>query len=70
MITNKPNGVLYIGCTERLKIRISQHKRKVHPNTFSARYNLNKLVYFENFETKEEAIKRERQVKKWEEIGK
>lgn len=65
IITNKPQGVLYIGSTGRLKIRISQHKRKAHPTTFSARYNLDKLVYFENFETKVEALKREAQLKKW-----
>ena len=38
---------------------------KVHPKTFSAKYNLDKLVYFENHETKEAALKRERQLKKW-----
>lgn len=65
IITNKPNGVLYVGSTEQLKIRISQHKRKVHPTTFSARYNLDKVVYFEYLETKEEMLKRERQLKKW-----
>ena len=57
--------MLYIGRTSRLKIRISQHKRKVHPNTFSARYNLNVIVYFENFSNKDEALKKERQLQKW-----
>ncbi len=65
IITNKPNGVLYIGVTKDLKRRIYQHKNKAHPNTFSARYNLDKLIYFENYETKEEAYARERQMKKW-----
>lgn len=65
IITNKKNGVLYIGVTKRLKTRIYQHKNKVHKSTFSARYNLNRLVYFENFEIKEDALKRERQMKKW-----
>lgn len=65
VITNKKNGVLYIGETGILKRRISQHKRKVHPNTFSARYNLNKLVFFEKYESKVEALERERQMKKW-----
>ncbi|WP_368732366.1 GIY-YIG nuclease family protein [Winogradskyella ouciana] len=37
IITNKPNGVLYIGETNRLKKRIYQHKPKAHPNTFSAK---------------------------------
>ena len=65
IITNKPNGVLYIGLTKNLKRRIYQHRKKVHPNTFSARYNLKKLVYFEVIESKEEALIRERRMKKW-----
>lgn len=65
IITNKKNGVLYIGVSKRLKTRIYQHINKVHKTTFSARYNLKRLVYFENFELKENALKRERQLKKW-----
>ena len=64
-MTNKPNGVLYIGETKRLKKRIYQHKSKAHPTTFSARYNLDKLVYFENHEIQANAMLRERQLKKW-----
>ncbi|PVW17296.1 GIY-YIG nuclease family protein [Marixanthomonas spongiae] len=65
IITNIKNGVLYIGQTGDLKRRISQHKRKVHPTIFSARYNLNKLIYFEDFELKNKSLLRERQLKKW-----
>ncbi|MCF6294842.1 MAG: GIY-YIG nuclease family protein [Flavobacteriaceae bacterium] len=65
IITNKPKGALYIGSTKRLKKRIYQHKNKVHPSTFSARYNLDKLVYFENFDNEENAILREKRMKKW-----
>ncbi|WP_445956036.1 GIY-YIG nuclease family protein [Yeosuana sp.] len=65
IITNKPNDVLYIGFTKGLKKRIYQHKNKVHPSTFSARYNLDKLIYFEYFETENEAKSREKQIKKW-----
>ncbi|WP_299889430.1 GIY-YIG nuclease family protein [uncultured Lacinutrix sp.] len=65
IITNKKDGVLYIGETKDLKRRIYQHKNKVHPTTFSARYNLDKLIYFEEFETKKEARLKERQMKKW-----
>lgn len=65
IITNKPNGVLYIGESKRLKKRIYQHKNKVHPSTFSARYSLNKLVYFENYDTESDAKLREVQLKKW-----
>ncbi|EGV44683.2 GIY-YIG nuclease family protein [Bizionia argentinensis JUB59] len=65
IITNKLKGVLYIGETGRLKIRIYQHKTKAHPNTFSAKYNLDKLVYFEEFENETEAKLKEKQMKKW-----
>ena len=65
IITNKPKGVLYIGFTKRLKERIYQHKNKAHPTTFSARYNLDKLVYFEEFEIEKEARLREKRMKKW-----
>lgn len=65
IITNKKQGVLYIGETKRLKTRIYQHKTKAHPTTFSARYNLNKLVYYEDFKTKKEALIREKRMKKW-----
>lgn len=65
IITNKQRGTLYIGETSRLKIRIYQHKNKSHPTTFSARYNLDKLVYFESYETKVKARLREKQMKKW-----
>ena len=65
IITNKSKGVLYIGYTKRLKERIYQHKNKVHPTTFSARYNLDKLVYFEKFEIEEDARLREKRMKKW-----
>ena len=37
----------------------------MHPDTFSARYNLDKLVYFEEYKSKDEATLRENQMKKW-----
>lgn len=65
IITNRLNGVLYTGRTKSLKKRMHQHKNKVHPNSFSARYNLDKLVYFVDFETKNEASIGEKQLKIW-----
>ncbi|WP_204346997.1 GIY-YIG nuclease family protein [Psychroserpens algicola] len=65
MITNKIDGVLYIGETKKLKKRIYQHKTKAHPTAFSARYNLDKLIFFEEHETIAEAKLREKQIKKW-----
>ncbi|GGG56340.1 GIY-YIG nuclease family protein [Bizionia arctica] len=65
IITNKPRGVIYVGKTGQLKKRIYQHKKKAHPSTFSARYNLDKLVYFEYYEMGDEAKLKEKQIKKW-----
>ncbi|MFP9118618.1 GIY-YIG nuclease family protein [Flavobacterium sp. RNTU_13] len=63
IITNHNNTVLYTGVTSDLHERISQHKQKRYPDSFSARYNLNKLVYFEAFQMIEDAITREKQIK-------
>ena len=63
ILTNKNNSVLYTGVTSNLKERIAQHKRRKHPGSFTARYNLNKLVYFEKLDTIGEAIAREKIIK-------
>ncbi|WP_188461528.1 GIY-YIG nuclease family protein [Bizionia arctica] len=65
IMTNKPNGVLYIGVTNNIEERVKEHKLKIHPNAFTARYNCDKLIYFEEFENGIEAEKRERNFKKW-----
>ena len=64
-MANKPKGVLYIGVTDNIEERIKEHKLKVYPKAFTSRYNCNKLVYFEEFEEGFDAIKREKQFKKW-----
>ena len=64
IITNRKNGVLYIGITGNLKQRIYQHKRGKN-KSFSSRYHLNKLVYYEFYNYPYLAIKREKQLKKW-----
>ncbi|MFC2137319.1 GIY-YIG nuclease family protein [Bacteroidota bacterium] len=63
ILTNKNNTLLYTGVTSDLKSRINEHKNNVYPKSFSARYNCNKLVYFEGFHRIEEAIYREKQIK-------
>jgi len=62
LLTNKPDGTLYTGVTSDLPRRMWQHKNKVMKG-FSARYNLNRLVYFELLEDMYEAISREKQIK-------
>jgi putative endonuclease len=63
ILTNKNNSVLYTGVTSNLKERLEQHKLKKHPESFSAKYNLVKLVYFEWFDTIGEAIIKEKKIK-------
>ena len=61
--TNKRNTVLYTGVTSKLLERIQQHKEKQDKNSFTAKYNVNKLVYFEEYNDVNEAITREKQIK-------
>lgn len=65
IMTNKPNGVIYIGVTDNIEERVKEHKMKVYPKSFTARYNCENLVYFEEFENGEKASVREVQFKKW-----
>jgi len=62
IITNSCNTVLYTGVTGNLIARIYHHKNK-SVSSFSSKYNLNKLVYYEIFEDINLAIAREKQIK-------
>ena len=64
IITHHYNTTLYIGVTSNLVQRIYQHKNELVKG-FSSKYNLNKLVYFEQFEDMDNAILREKRLKKW-----
>lgn len=64
ILTNKFNKVLYIGVTNNLERRIFEHKHKLIPG-FTSKYNLNKLVWFENFNNVEDAISAEKKIKGW-----
>ncbi len=63
ILTNKNNTTLYVGVTANLQERIAQHKEKHDKKSFTARYNLSKLVYYETFQTIGDAIFREKQLK-------
>ena len=63
IMTNENNTTLYTGVTGNLLARIDQHKRKINQKSFSARYNINKLVYYEVFDDSYDAITREKQIK-------
>ncbi len=63
-LTNLRNTVFYIGVTSNLQKRIYEHKNKVVEG-FTNKYNVTKLVYFEEYENIEDAIRREKQLKEW-----
>ena len=63
ILTNKSNKVLYVGVTSDLTQRLHQHRTGVFTNSFTSKYNANKLVYYEEFLTIEDAIYREKQLK-------
>ena len=65
LMTNRPAGVLYIGVTADLLGRIHQH-RSGQGSSFCRRYGLDRLVLVEEYPTIEEAIVREKRLKKWE----
>ncbi|MEP3390479.1 MAG: GIY-YIG nuclease family protein [Reichenbachiella sp.] len=65
IMTNKHHTVFYTGVTSDLNSRVFEHQTKLYPNSFTAKYNINKLVYYEGFHSIEEAIDREKQVKKY-----
>ncbi|HEB27166.1 MAG TPA: GIY-YIG nuclease family protein [Porticoccus sp.] len=64
ILGSKRNGTLYIGVTSNLIQRIWQHRNN-QAEGFSQRDNVHKLVYFELHQNMEQAILREKQLKKW-----
>ncbi len=64
ILANKTNSVLYIGVTNDLRRRLYEHKNKLIEG-FTSKYNVNKLVYFEETSDVKAAIQREKNLKKW-----
>ena len=63
ILTNKNNSTLYVGVSSKIVTRVKQHKEKYDPKSFTSRYNLDKLVYYEVFQMIGDAIGREKQLK-------
>ena len=64
IMTNKTRTTLYTGVTNSLLRRVVQHRRAEHPG-FTARYHLDRLVYYEEYRNIRDAIAREKQIKRW-----
>jgi putative endonuclease len=62
ILSNKSNDVLYVGVTSDLQSRINEHKLKIYKG-FSAKYQCNKLIYYEEYQWIQDAIAREKQLK-------
>jgi len=65
VLTNKIHTCFYIGVTNDLINRLSQHANKNNINSFTAKYNINKLVYYEQYQYIQDAIQREKELKGW-----
>jgi putative endonuclease len=65
MLCNKARTVLYTGITNNLMRRVFEHRERVEPRSFTARYRVNRLVYYEAFDDIVAAIGREKQIKGW-----
>ncbi|GAB4392447.1 MAG: GIY-YIG nuclease family protein [Gammaproteobacteria bacterium] len=64
LLTNKHHNVLYVGVTNHLIRRTYEHKDKVQ-KSFTCKYNVNRLIYYEVYNDIFSAIAREKQIKKW-----
>ena len=63
IMMNKNNTVNYTGVTNNLERRVWEHKNNYNENSFTAQYNIHKLVYFEEYYNINNAIAREKQIK-------
>ena len=65
ILTNDHKNVMYVGVTNDLVRRVYEHKNHLIRNSFTARYNAHRLVYYEYTNNPEAAIEREKQIKGW-----
>ncbi len=65
ILSNSTNVTIYTGVTNDLVRRVYEHRHEQDPNSFTARYGVHKLVYFEETSDVRAAIEREKQIKSW-----
>jgi putative endonuclease len=63
ILTNFTHTTFYVGVTTDLIFRVKEHKEKLYPDSFIAKYNIDKLVYYNFFASIEEAINEEKRIK-------
>lgn len=64
ILASGENGTLYVGVTNNMLRRLKEHKEGIS-ESFTKKYSVNQLVYFESYEEIELALRREKQLKKW-----
>jgi putative endonuclease len=69
ILASQRNGTLYTGSTDSIEVRTSQHKQKMLGG-FTAKYGVDRLVWYEIHDSREDAFLRERQIKKWNRVWK
>ena len=65
ILANETNVCIYVGVTNDLVRRLYEHRNELDPNSYTARYHVHKLVYFEETTSIVAAIEREKQLKSW-----
>jgi len=65
ILASERNGTLYVGVTNDLVRRLQEHRRERYPESFSARYDVKRLVYYEHHDDIRDATKREKRLKGW-----
>ena len=65
ILATNDNKVIYTGVTNNIIRRVYEHKNSFDPNSFTSRYHVHKLVYYEYTSDIDAAIEREKQIKSW-----
>lgn len=69
-MTNYTNRVLYTGVTNDLVRRVFEHKNGLNKSSFTKKYNIHKLIWFQEFQSPDEAIAAEKKIKGWTRVKK